>query len=314
MKKRRFTLKTLWNSVLNPPSWVTLLTYATTLTFCALAILSLCTDEKDGAVACTIYACALLLLAYSVYMTVKLIVKLHVAIARVADKYTFTRNLRKNYEFRTIVFGATSFLANVAYTIFLASVAMYSRAFWYWVLAGYYVLLTSMRGGMLLENRKNERRFGGNPERLQKEKVKTYYSCGVMLLVLTIALGITVFLMVFEGKRISSPNSAIVILAIVTAYRLYTAIFHLVVAKKYDDLVVRSVRNINFSTALVSILTLQTAVLDRFAVGGYNDLFNGLTGVCVCLIIVYMGIYMIVKSRKALKTERIGTGENEPSE
>lgn len=287
--------------MIDPPSWVVVLTYATTLTFCALAVLSLLTAEKDGAVACAIYVCALLFFIYSTYMTVKLIVRLHRKIAKAADRYTFTRNLRRDYEFRTIVFGAFSFLANVGYTIFLAAVAMYSRAFWYWVLAGYYVLLTSIRGGMLLENRKNERRFGGNPARLQKEKLKTYYSCGVMLLALTLVLAVTVFLMVFEGKRIVSPNAAIVILAIVTAYRLYMAILNLVVAKKYDDLVVRSVRNINFSTALVSILTLQTAVLDRFAWGAPADLCNGLTGTVVCLIIVYVGIYMIVKARKALR-------------
>ena len=43
------------------------------------------------------------------------------------------------------------------------------------------------------------------------------------------------------------------------------------------------------------------AVLDRFAWGAPADLCNGLTGTVVCLIIVYVGIYMIVKARKALR-------------
>ncbi len=64
------------------------------------------------------------------------------------------------------------------------------------------------------------------------------------------------------------------------------------------------IRNIGFADALVSILSLQTAMFASF--GGDNEFIrpmNAATGTVVCLMILIMGIRMIRMAAKEKKTE-----------
>ena len=61
--------------------------------------------------------------------------------------------------------------------------------------------------------------------------------------------------------------------------------------------------NINLADALVSILALQTALLDQFATPDTPTIvFNSLTGGGICIYAFVAGVYMIVKATKKLKT------------
>ena len=284
-------------SVCNPPSWVALLVFASFFTFFALTVLAIVGGAGKSVTAYIIYACTAVSLVYVLFLIVQLFRALKRRIALVADKHTFTRNLRNDYVFRTIVLGACSFFGNVAYTVFLCIMALYSGAFWYWVLAGYYVLLTSMRGGVLLENRKSERKFGGNPTRLQKEKISSYRSCGVTLLTSTTVLFVSVLLIVIKGGLHGMPNGITYAIAAFATYRTAASAWNMAKAKRCDDIVVRIVRNVNFSTALVSVFILQTLIMQTFSVP-HARVWNALTGIGVCLGIVCVGVYMISKAKQ----------------
>ena len=314
---REPVLKRIWRRISDPPSWVLLLVYATTLTVCALAVIALAVGEGKSGFALGLYVAGVLCVAYSLFLLVRLLKKFKEKMVSVADRYTFTRNFKNDYVFRTIVLGACSLVGNVAYTVFLCVTAMYSRALWYWVLAVYYILLTSMRGGLLVENRKTERRFGGNPTRLQKEKIKSYVYCGTMLLVSTLALSLALVWMVASGGRFPAPSGMVYALAVFAVYRMSMAIANMIKAKRLDDLAVQSVRNINFSTALVSVLTLQTVILDSFSFDVNVGLCNALTGAAVCLAIVGVGVYMLRKGkriREELSVSAVKGAENASEE
>ena len=61
---------------------------------------------------------------------------------------------------------------------------------------------------------------------------------------------------------------------------------------------------INLTAALVSMLSLETAMLAQF--GGddvmFRQIMTSATGAGVCVIVLGMAVYMIVKSTKALKS------------
>ena len=274
-----------------------LLVYGAFFTFFALTVIAIVGGAGKSTPAYIIYAFTGLTLVYALFLTAQLLRALKRRLLVMADKHTFTRNLRRDYVFRTIVFGACSFFGNVAYTVFLCIMALYSGLFWYWVLAGYYVLLTSMRGGVLLENRKNERKFGGNPTRLQKEKILSYRSCGVTLLTSTLVLFVSVVLIVIKGGAFGMPSVIIYAIAAFAAYRTAMAARNMVKAKRCDDIIVRIVRNVNFSTALVSVFILQTLIMQTFSVP-YAVVWNALTGVGVCIGIVCVGSYMISNAKR----------------
>ena len=80
------------------------------------------------------------------------------------------------------------------------------------------------------------------------------------------------------------------------------AIINLIKAKRFKDYSVQAVRNINLTSAMVSILALQTALLHAF--GGENisvSLYNTLTGSVVSLLTLSLGIYMVTNASLKLK-------------
>lgn len=284
----------------DPPAWVTVLVYMLTFTVGALCVFVAASGYGLTIFAFGLYIACAVTFVYATVLAVRLGWKVKRKVVQAAGRYAFTRNFMR-YEFRTLFFAVCSFVGNVAYTVFLCVTALYSRTFWYWVLAGFYILLASMRGGLLYENQKNEKRFAGEPLSLAKAKARSYVRCGWLLLALAFVLGGAVTLMVFEGKRFPSPNVVVIALAAWDALRVWLAVYNLLRAKKCDDLVVRSVRNINFTTALVATLTLQTVLLDTLEHSLNTELLNAQTGAAVCLTAVAFGVYMIVHGRREVK-------------
>lgn len=298
--RKRVNWKKIFEYVIDPPTWVVVLTFALTLNVSSLSVIAAASGAGLSLFAFVLYAVAFVCWAYSVYLCVNIARKVKGKVLFVADKYKFTRNLHKDYEFRTIFFGVCSLAFNAAYTVFLCLTALYADTFWYWVLAGYYILLTSIRAGVLADNRKNEKRYGGEPLKLQKEKVTTYRSCGLALFALTVVLAAAVGLMVVDGERFPTPKVTVYALGIYAGYRIVMAVYNLIKVKKYDDLVVRAVRNINFATALVSFLSFQTVLLDMYEFAYMTEL-NLFTGITVCLLVLTLGVYMTVYAGRVNK-------------
>jgi len=67
-----------------------------------------------------------------------------------------------------------------------------------------------------------------------------------------------------------------------------------------NSLLLRMIRNIGYADALVSLVSLQTAMFVSFGDGTDTRTMNLLTGGVVCLMILLMGIYMIRLAGKQL--------------
>lgn len=277
----------------NPPNWIAILAYATTLIVCPLAVAMIAMDYGHNVYAIIAYVLCGLIFIYTTYVTVISLRKLYVKLGAVANKFSFTRNLYKNYEVQSIFFGACSFIFNVGYTVFLAVMAIRSDSTWYGALAVFHVLLAIARGGMLVQNSKDERRYKGDILALQKAKVGTYRYCGIMMLALTVALAVSVVQMAVDGAGLHIPTWAVYPFAAFALWRVVMAVIHFVKATKRDDLVVRAVRYINVVAALFSVLTLQTAVMAVLPLSFDPKVINTVTGVIVCVVSVALGAYMI---------------------
>jgi len=93
----------------------------------------------------------------------------------------------------------------------------------------------------------------------------------------------------------------IYVMATYAFWKLGNSIYNIIKARKHNDCTIQSIKNINFADALVSILALQTALLDTFG-GDYNPFLpNLLTGVAVSITIIGVGILMIVRGQANLK-------------
>ncbi len=283
----------------NPPNWIGLIAGATALIALPLSILTLLVDKAHKAQATVACIVSGLIFLYALFVTVNSILRLRKKVLKVADRYEFTRNLHFSYEFRTIFFGTCAFLCNIGYTVFLASMAFIYDSVWYGALAVYYIVLATSRGGVLLQNNKDEKKYKFDFHSLQKAKAGTYRYCGIMMLALAAALAVSVVDLVIGGTGPRTAGGFIFFFGVVAVYKVINAIVHFIRSSKRVDMVVRSVQYINLAVTLVSVLTLQTVILSAYPTTVNPAVFNGITGALVCVITLVLGTYMIIHSVRA---------------
>ena len=290
---KRSALKSIWKKMKNPPNWLAVLSCIATLIVCPAAAIVFALDEGHTVYAFIAFGISILPFSYMAFVTVLSCKRLFKRIGRVADKFFFTRNLHKNYEFRSIFFGVISLACNVGYTVFLCVTALKYRSTWYGALAVYYILLSTARGGVLGQNAKDTRKYKYDFIKLYKAKAVNYRYCGFMLMAISLALSLSVIQMFVDGASFYTPKAFIYAFAVVALYRMIMAIYNFVKASKKDDLVVRAVRYLNLITALVTLLSLQTAIFAAFGLVLPTAIVNAAVGTLICLVAMSLGIYMV---------------------
>lgn len=208
---------------------------------------------------------------------------------------------------RTVVFMVPGMGVNLIYAIFNGVIGVTNHSAWYGSLAAYYILLCVMRFVSVSYARKvydGKVHIGKNNRQkneygLEARAWRVYRNCGVMLSVSSIALGGAVIMLVLGEGGKSYPGLMIYAVATYTFYKLVMAITNMIKVGKENAILLITFRNISYADALVSLLSLQTAL---FAAFGQNSeaiipIFNALTGAGVCLMILALGIYMVHKSK-----------------
>lgn len=182
---------------------------------------------------------------------------------------------------------------------------VYYRSVWFISLACYYFFLTIMR--LMLLRREKER-----TSKTQMEiELHRYRSCGIMLLMMSQTLAGVVILIVYQNKGFDYPGVLIYLMALYSFYSAITAVINLVKYRKHGSPIISAAKVINFVAAMVSILSLTTAMLARFDESGYEyrKLMTSLVGGGVCMIVIGMAIYMVWKSSKQIKQLQINNSQ-----
>lgn len=95
----------------------------------------------------------------------------------------------------------------------------------------------------------------------------------------------------------------IFVVAMYTFYKVIISVVNMVRARKMKSPLLVIIRNIGYADALVSLLSLQTAMFASFGENSNINpqVMNAITGTCVCIMILVIGIYMIYSSGRQLK-------------
>lgn len=310
----KIDFRSLWKKILNPPSWVKVLTFIVTLLSATFSLIIVALGLENGLIATLSYilfAIAGISLAYSVYLIIPLFPKMKNGTVSWMEEHEFTRLLLRNFGFRTIIFAIGSFLMSLLFSGFNAYMGIVNRSIWYGALAAFYIALAFLRGGVLFYHKS---RLNKKTENDEFVKAKVYRNSGIITLILNIALSSAIAQMIFSDAHFTYVGLTIFAYAAYAFYKITISIIALVKAHKQTDLTVRAIRNINLVDALVSILALQTALLTMFSEGDINiSLFNTFTGVAVSFLSIGIGIYMIVSANEKIKKLQKENNENEQS-
>lgn len=304
-------LKKIFKWLKNPHGFSLILIYIVAILSIASAMLVLflgVLDSSHGILAYALFAVAAISLAYSIYTVVLVAPKVKQKITLQAQKNKFAKSLLQNYGFRTIVFSIFSLAISIGYAVFNGVIGIVSSSIWYGALAAYYILLAFMRGGVLFYHKKERTKsdvLEFEAERKMRE-VKTYRTCGAVLIVLPLALLVAIAQMVGSDKSFVHAGFTIYVAAMYSFYKIIMSIINFVKARKNNDMTVQAVRNINLADAMVSILALQTAMFREFSQGINSGAANALTGAAVCVLTMALGIFMLINA--SLKLGKINRG------
>ncbi|MGM9624376.1 MAG: hypothetical protein ACI3XM_01590 [Eubacteriales bacterium] len=193
-----------------------------------------------------------------------------------------------------------SVATNTAYALFQLCMGMYHASVWFYAFAVYYGLLVLMRLFLLREVN------AGTPGQNLLREWERYRFCGIILLVMNLSLGTIVAFIVLQNRGFSHHPVTTVVMAIYTFCALIYSIRGLFKFKKYRSPVYTATKTVRLAAALVSVLTLETALLSAF--GGSDEharrLITAATGSVVTGIILIIAVTMIIRSTREIRKIR----------
>lgn len=175
---------------------------------------------------------------------------------------------------------------------------LYEHSVWFYALAGYYGMLTVIRGLLLRETRKD-------PVCAIRAQWEKYRLCGILLAAMNLALIVIVFYIVRQGRGFQYPDIYTIAMAAYTFTATTLAIVNAVRYRRYHQPLLSAGKAVGIAAASVSMLSLETAMLHAF--GGENtehfrQVMTMSTGAGVCALVLVMGIFMMVRSTGALRS------------
>lgn len=178
----------------------------------------------------------------------------------------------------------------------IVSCVVYSSA-WFGILAGYYAILAIMR--FILLRFFNRNGIGNN----RISELKSSRLCGYIMMTLNITLSGAVLMILYHGKGYEYHGMLIYVMALYAFYITAHAAVNIVKYRKYNSPVIISSKVITFSAALVSMLSLETAMFAQFGAEMADTSKRrmiALTGAGVSITVIAMSIFMIAHTTKEI--------------
>ena len=285
--KRIFCLPPVPTLLISVPSYV-------------LVIYALAGENVNPVIAYRSY----LLSAYALVITVTVItgivrfarrgIEEHPLIRRMLGIPLVSRYLKEDI-FRAEASLYQGFLINLVY----AGIKMFSgilyHSVWFVTLAVYYTFLAVMRASLLHYVRKD----GKNKD----FEWRRYRLCGIILLFMNAALAGIVILAVHQNSGFEYPGMLIYVMAMYTFYATAMAVRNVVKFRRYGSPVMSAAKVTSLTAALVSMLSLETAMLTQFGAAddpGFRRIMIASTGAGISILVLGMAAFMIVHSTRQL--------------
>ena len=291
--------KNFFKKILFPSPWVIFLLVPVS----AVALITVFVKGwEDTPASYVVYAVS----AYTVtVLTVFLAVTLPVYHKRIKQKI-YDHPLGNRYmtdaAFRVRVSLYTSLGINLAYSVFKLLMGVVYSSTWWGAIAIYYMVLSLLRFVLLRYMRADE-----NSSRGLAAEYRRYRLCGILMLILNLSLTGIVFMMVWQNKAYSYPGTLIFAAAAYTFYTVTISIIDVIQYRKYHSPILSASKAIRFAAALVSLLSLETAMLAQF---GEDPIFSrrmtAFTGAGVCILVLTVSVYMIVSASVQIKKHNQG--------
>ena len=215
------------------------------------------------------------------------------------DENKYAKRWQDDVRLRVNVSLFGSLAWNALYGLFQLWLGFYHHTFWFYSLGAYYICLGVMRFFLA----RHTTRYAPG-ERMRDELTK-YRTCGIVFLLMNLALALIVFFMVYWNRTFEHHMITAIAMAAYTFTAFTVAIVNVIKYKKYNSPVFSASKAISLAAALVSMLTLESTMLTTFSDGTMTAVEQkwmlGATGGAISVLIIATAVYMIVVGTKKLK-------------
>lgn len=283
------------------PSWWVLLTIPL-LSFTALTLIFV-TKSTESALAYLIYGMSAYSLTILLVVLPRLTKQIKSAIIRNKAVKRFMNHKIVGRYFNDITFRGSvgiyqGMTVNFLYTVFHIVAGIRYHSAWFISMAVYYLVLGMLRVYLI---------FSYHHCHADKE-YHCYRKTAGFLFLLNIPMGGMIVLMVRSNSGFSYPGYIIYLSALYTFYIMIIAVVNLVKFRKLGSPILSAAKVLNFVSAMMSILGLQTAMISRFSEQGenYRRTMNAITGSFVYAIVILIALYMLLnKTNSGKKVEAV---------
>ncbi|MBQ2987000.1 MAG: hypothetical protein IJE23_05915 [Tyzzerella sp.] len=293
-----------WKKIVFPPIWLIILL----VLFSAVSLpMVFIKDLTETVIAYILYVISFYTLTVVCILFSMVLPKRYKAIKQKIYDNPIGNRYMTDASFRTHVSLYLSLGINLIYVGINLISYILLHSMWFVILAIYYATLALMRF-ILLRYVRGE---GIGINRL--EELKRTKLCAFVLLTLNFALSGSVLMILYQDKGYNYPGFLIYVIALYTFYMTTHAIVDMSKFRKYNSPVMMTTKTIALSAALVSMLSLETAMFAQFGADMEPEnqrLMIILTGAGVSVAVIAMSIYMIIKNTKEirkLRSSRNGT-------
>ena len=166
---------------------------------------------------------------------------------------------------------------------------------WFFINAGFSFVLAICR--FLTIKKHNKIKKIRDKNIIIKEEYKSYLQNGIMLILLGIMYFFVSSYMYYKGTNTNMHEYITYLVALIAFTSIGSAIYGMIKYKRNQEPIIKGIKITNFANALTSMVLTQVVLLDTFA-NEYDSTLNGYTGMGVSLIIIWLGLYMIISTKK----------------
>jgi len=204
---------------------------------------------------------------------------------------------KTDIKYRNKILLYTNISTNTLCMLFYLIMGVVNQSLWFYSLALYYILLSIMRFFLLKDIHKD---YQSNT----KQQWYIYRFCGIILIIINITLAIITFFVIRHNQGFSYHYIETIAIAVFTFTNTTLAIINSIRYRKFNQPIISAIKFVDLSSALVSMFSLETAMLTVFGTSEdylLRRIMTTLTGSIFGLIILVIGIFMIIKSLKEIK-------------
>jgi hypothetical protein len=204
--------------------------------------------------------------------------------------------------FRSEISLHQGLIMNLLYVAVKLVTGILYQSVWLIAFGIYYLLLAVMRGNLVHYVHSATAKCMKMGEDLEGE-FRRYRVCGIVLVVMNQALACIVVYIVHRNQGVTYPGLLIYVMALYAFYSVIMAVINVVKFRRQGSPVLSAAKVISLTAAIVSMLSLETAMLDEFGQDNpaFRKLMTSISGGVVCTFVLGMAIYMIVRSSRYLK-------------